>query len=295
MESFPAWRSSRPTLAASRSFYAVSSPISRYASASSAASSAAGSAESSSAEGTPGTLGTTGNDHHPAPPVSNPLPRVATPAPTGILSSPRPAGQPRQRTANTPADHYLHGFRAACPAAVSPDPAATGPRPSSYTGCQSKAAARTWSPSRPGAPAALPSPLAARSARSACRSAGTPQPAAPPAQRPAAPKAPQRKERQAHWAQLAMITIPPRRSASRSRVSPRPRPPGIFSSSRPVSPGSEPLILRQITIFTGSGLLAARTADGLRVWWTGKGTGPSRSRLAAAMAAGCAAPLSLRG
>ena len=114
VESFPAWRSSCPTLAASRSFYAVSSPISRYASASSAASSAAGSAESSSAEGTPGTLGTTGDDHHPAPPVSKPLPRVATPAPTGIFSSPQPAGQPRQRTANTPADHYLHRFRAAC-------------------------------------------------------------------------------------------------------------------------------------------------------------------------------------
>ncbi len=188
------------------------------------------------------------------------------------------------------------GCPAACPAAVSPDPAATGPRPSSYTGCQTKAAATTWSPSRPGAPAALPSPPAARSTRSARRSAGTPQPAAPPAQRPAAPKAPQRRERQAHRAQLAMITIRPRRSATRSRVSPRPRPPGSSAArGRPVSPGSEPLILRQITIFTGSGLLAARTADGLRVWWTGKGTGPGRSCLAAAMAAGCAAPLSLRG
>ena len=76
-ESFAAWRSSCPTLAARRSFCAVSSAISRYASASRAASSAAGRAESSSAEGTPGTPDTTAHDHHSGPSVKQPTRRVA--------------------------------------------------------------------------------------------------------------------------------------------------------------------------------------------------------------------------
>jgi hypothetical protein len=66
-ESRRAWRSSCSTLA-------VSSPISRYASASRAASSAAGSTESSS-EGTPGASGTPANGHHRARAVNNPARR----------------------------------------------------------------------------------------------------------------------------------------------------------------------------------------------------------------------------
>src|SRR5260370_338859 len=64
----------------------VSSPITRYASASRAASSAAGKADSSSAEGIPGTSGTTGNDHHSGQLVNNPPRRVASP--DGQLSRP---------------------------------------------------------------------------------------------------------------------------------------------------------------------------------------------------------------
>src|SRR5450759_3793936 len=62
-ESLRACRSSSSTRAASRSICAVSSPISRYASASRTASSAAGRADSSSAEGRAAS-DTTGNDHH---------------------------------------------------------------------------------------------------------------------------------------------------------------------------------------------------------------------------------------
>jgi hypothetical protein len=81
-ESFPALRSSCPTRSASRSFCAVSSPISRYASASRAASSTAGRAESSSAEGTSDTPATTANDHHYDPRVNNSARRVADPVRT---------------------------------------------------------------------------------------------------------------------------------------------------------------------------------------------------------------------
>jgi Lsr2 len=77
-ESLPACRSNCPTRAESRSICAVSSPISRYASASRAASSAAGRADSSSAEGKPGAAGTTGNHHYPGPPVNIRPRRVAS-------------------------------------------------------------------------------------------------------------------------------------------------------------------------------------------------------------------------
>ena len=79
-ESLAACRSSCSTRA-------VSSAISRYASASRAASSACGNAESSSAEGTPDTSGTTGNHHHPGPPVNNPPRRVAAIRPTHPATS----------------------------------------------------------------------------------------------------------------------------------------------------------------------------------------------------------------
>ena len=67
------------TSADSRSTRAVSSPISRYASASRPASSGGGSADSSSAEGTSGTPGTPHNHRHPGPQVNNPRQRVANP------------------------------------------------------------------------------------------------------------------------------------------------------------------------------------------------------------------------
>src|SRR5437660_4896245 len=86
-EYFPASHSSRPTRAASSSFRAVSSPISRYAPASSAASSAAGRADSSSSDGTPGAADTPGNDHHPCQMIKHPPRRVA--------ASHRPARQSR--------------------------------------------------------------------------------------------------------------------------------------------------------------------------------------------------------
>jgi hypothetical protein len=63
------------TSADSRSTRAVSSPISRYAS----ASSGGGSADSSSAEGTSGTPSTAHNHRHPGPQVNNPRQRVANP------------------------------------------------------------------------------------------------------------------------------------------------------------------------------------------------------------------------
>ena len=78
---------SRRACRSSCSTRAVSSAISRYASASRAASSACGSAESSSAEGTPGTSGTTGNHRHPGPPVNNPPRRVAATRPTHPATS----------------------------------------------------------------------------------------------------------------------------------------------------------------------------------------------------------------
>jgi len=99
-ESFPAWRSNCPTLDARRSFCAVSSAISRYASTSRAARSAADRAESSSAEGTPGTPDTTAYDHHSGPPVNNPSRRVAAcqPQPRG----PHPQPRSQQGQAQTP-------------------------------------------------------------------------------------------------------------------------------------------------------------------------------------------------
>jgi hypothetical protein len=80
-------------------FRAVSSPISRYASASRAASSAAGSTESSCAEGAPGASGTAGNDHHPGPHVSNPPRRAAIPVRNHQQAT---AGQPRRPAAAEP-------------------------------------------------------------------------------------------------------------------------------------------------------------------------------------------------
>ena len=80
-ESLGARRSSCPIRAESRSTCAVSSPISRYASASRTASSAAGRADSSSAEGTPATADTTDNDHHSGQPVNN-LPPACRQSPT---------------------------------------------------------------------------------------------------------------------------------------------------------------------------------------------------------------------
>src|ERR1022692_2909862 len=77
-ESLRACRSRSSTRAESRSICAVSSAISRYASASRTASSAAGRADSSSVEGTPGTPVTPGNDHHSGQPVNNPPRRVAS-------------------------------------------------------------------------------------------------------------------------------------------------------------------------------------------------------------------------
>ena len=77
--SFCAARSS--ARAASCPTRAVSSPITRYASASRAASSPAGRADSSSTEGTPGAPDTTGNHHHPSPPVNHPPRRFAASQP----------------------------------------------------------------------------------------------------------------------------------------------------------------------------------------------------------------------
>ena len=82
-ESLRACRSRSPTRACktvtcadSSPACAVSTTISRYASASRTASSECGSAARSSVEGTPGTSGTTGNHHHHDPPVNHPQRRV---------------------------------------------------------------------------------------------------------------------------------------------------------------------------------------------------------------------------
>jgi hypothetical protein len=77
-ESWRARRSRSSTRADSRSICAVSSPISRHASASRTASSAAGRADSSSADGIPGTAGTHGNDHHSGQLINNPPRQVAS-------------------------------------------------------------------------------------------------------------------------------------------------------------------------------------------------------------------------
>ena len=97
-ESLRACRSSCSTRAESRPACAVSSPISRYASASRAASSAAGRACNSSAEGRRGTAGTTGNDHHSGPPVNN-RPRASPAAPATTPAQPPGASTLRPRPA----------------------------------------------------------------------------------------------------------------------------------------------------------------------------------------------------
>src|SRR6202030_1349682 len=109
----------------------------------------------------------------------------------------------------------------------SPAPGATGPGPSSYTGCPTTAAATT-KPNRcapdarvlPRGPSAARSPpQAAPPARSARRSPGTLQPAAPPVPRPAALTAPLPGEHRTHRAQQATITTPASQSTTRPGVS----------------------------------------------------------------------------